>query len=181
VNSAVTGSTVGFLVCAAIFLLGAGLWTIVPAVYGLPTVPARKERVRAALRLAGLKPGETIFDLSAGDGRVLVMAAREFGARAVGIEVGPIQCLLLWLRMQAEGLRDKVESHWGDFFRADLHQADVVFAYVTRAQVRRLRELAAREMRPATRLVMLTNELEGWKPAAVDRDALVFLYEVPFA
>jgi len=113
VNSAVTGSTVGFLVCAAIFLLGAGLWTIVPAVYGLPTVPAPKERVRAALRLAGLKPGETIFDLGAGDGRVLVMAAREFGARAVGIEVGPIQCLLLWLRMQAEGLRDKVEIHWG--------------------------------------------------------------------
>ena len=85
-NFAATGWTVGFLVCAAIFLLGAGLWTIVPAVYGLPTVPARKERVRAALRLAGLKPGETIFDLSAGDGRVLVMAAREFGARAVGGE-----------------------------------------------------------------------------------------------
>jgi cyclopropane fatty-acyl-phospholipid synthase-like methyltransferase len=53
---------------------------------------------RVALKLANLKPDEVLYDLGAGDGRVLFIARRDFGARAVGIEVGPIQGALIWLR-----------------------------------------------------------------------------------
>jgi hypothetical protein len=85
------------------------LWMLVPALYGLPPVPTKPERIRKALKLANLRPDEVLYDLGAGDGRVLLLAAREFGANAVGIEVGPVQCALVWLRAAASGLRDRIE------------------------------------------------------------------------
>src|SRR4030067_279165 len=81
------------------------LWILVPALYGLPPVPTKPERIRKALQLANLQPDEVLYDLGAGDGRVLLIAAREFGAKAVGIEVGPIQCALIWLRAEWDPLR----------------------------------------------------------------------------
>ncbi|MBN1454167.1 MAG: class I SAM-dependent methyltransferase [Anaerolineales bacterium] len=84
------------VVLAGIFLMLNGLWLIVPALYGVPWVPTREKRIREALQLAKLQPGENLYDLGAGDGRVLLIAVREFGASAVGIEIGPVQCALGW-------------------------------------------------------------------------------------
>ena len=91
-----------------LFLLISGLWLIVPALYGVPWIPTREKRIRKALQLAKLQPGETLYDLGAGDGRVLIMAAKEFGAQAVGIEIGPVQCALGWLRSWFSGGRQSI-------------------------------------------------------------------------
>src|SRR5215208_4598789 len=91
-----------------VFIL-ALLWILVPALYGLPPIPTKPERIRKALKLANLQPDEVLYDLGAGDGRVLFIAAREFGAKAVGIEIGPIQCALVWLRARASGLGNQVD------------------------------------------------------------------------
>ena len=80
------------------------LWIFVPTIYGLPPVPTKPGRIRNALKLANLQPNEVMYDLGAGDGRVLLIAARDFGAKAVGVEVGPIQCAWIWLRVVAGGL-----------------------------------------------------------------------------
>ena len=60
------------------------LWILVPAFYGLPSVPTKPDRIRKALKLVNLQPDEMLYDLGAGDGRVLLIAAREFGAKAIG-------------------------------------------------------------------------------------------------
>ena len=70
-------------------LILALLWILVPAFYGLPSKPTKSERIRKALQLVDLKQDELLYDLGAGDGRVLFMAAKEFGAQAVGVEIGP--------------------------------------------------------------------------------------------
>ena len=75
-----------------IFVL-ALLWILVPAFYGLPSKPTKPDRIRKALQLVGLKTNEVLYDLGAGDGRVLLIAAKEFGAKAVGIEVAPVQIM----------------------------------------------------------------------------------------
>src|SRR5512144_2575311 len=103
------------------------LWILIPALYGLPPVPTKPERIQKALKLANLQPHETLYDLGAGDGRVLLIAARDFGARAVGLEIGPIQCVLIWLRVTASGSGKQIKIRWGNFYKADLHDADVVF------------------------------------------------------
>ena len=115
-----------------LFLLLSALWLIIPALYGVPWVPTREARIRKALALVQLQPGEKLYDLGAGDGRVLIMAAKEFDARAAGVEVGPVQCALGWLRILLSGSRHKVQMRCGNFYKADVHDAD--FDEVDRAE-----------------------------------------------
>jgi len=79
------------LYIVAILSLLYGLWIIVPFFYGLPWVPTTRDRIRRALEMVDLKPDELLYDLGAGDGRIILMAAEEFGARAIGIEASPLQ------------------------------------------------------------------------------------------
>ncbi|MDK1028166.1 MAG: class I SAM-dependent methyltransferase [Anaerolineae bacterium] len=167
------------IVLGLVFLLLSGLWLIIPALYGVPWVPTRDKRIRKALQIAKLKPGETLYDLGAGDGRVLILAAREFGATAVGVEVGPIQCLVGWLRIWFGGSRQKVRLRCGNFYKANIREADVVFIYLTSAQISRLQDKLAEEMRPGARIVSIAADFPNWKPNEVDRESLIFLYAMP--
>lgn len=166
-----------FLVFAALFLLVSAVWLLAPAWYGVPWIPARRERIRKALELANLKPGETFYDLGAGDGRALRIAAEEFGAQAVGIEAGPAQCLWGWLKCRFSGSRHRVRMRCGDFYRADLSAAQVVFVYLTSAQTARLQTKLERELQPGARVVSLAADFPAWQPAALDRENLIFLYQ----
>jgi SAM-dependent methyltransferase len=155
------------------------LWILIPALYGLPPVSTAPERIRKALRLANLQPEETLYDLGAGDGRVLFIAAREFGARAVGIEVGPIQCALIWLRATASGLGNRVQVQWENFYKADVSEADFVFVYATSREVRKLAPHLQRQMKDGARLVSISADFPEWEPAAFDERDLIFVYKMP--
>jgi SAM-dependent methyltransferase len=168
------------LTAAAIFLiLVAALWFIVPLTSGLAWVPARAKRIRRALQMAELRPGETLYDLGAGDGRVLVAAAREFGARAVGIEISPIHCLTAILRARLAGVSRQVAVRPGSFFHADLSGADVIYAYLTSRQAERLRPCLESQLKPGARVVTISAEIDGWQPEQIDRQELIFLYHMP--
>lgn len=155
------------------------LWILIPALYGLPPVSSRPERIRNALKLANLQPSEVLYDLGAGDGRVLFLAAREFGANAVGIEIGPIQCALIWLRAVAGGWDKKVQVRWENFYKADLRQADVVFVYATSKEILKLAPHLAGQMKPASRLISISADVPEWEPSVVDQHDLIFIYEMP--
>jgi hypothetical protein len=155
------------------------LWILVPALYGLPSVSTNPGRIRNALKLANLQADETLYDLGAGDGRVLLIAAREFGAKAVGIEIGPVQCALIWLRLTASGLGRQVQVNWGNFYKADLREADVVFVYATSKEVKKLAPHLEQQMREGTRLVSISADFPEWEPAAIDEHDLIFVYEMP--
>jgi SAM-dependent methyltransferase len=163
---------------SVVALLGA-LWIVVPSLTGLPWVPTRRARVRRALELAGVRPGETVYDLGAGDGRTLIVAAREFGARAVGIEIEPLHCAVAWATAWFAGVVKRVSIRCGSFYRADLSDADVVFVYVTPQHAARLGALLAPQLRAGARVVSVAADLPGWQPAAVDREHLIFLYRMP--
>lgn len=155
------------------------LWIFVPALYGLPPVPTKPERIRKALKLANLQPNEVLYDLGAGDGRVLLIAARDFNARAVGIEVGPIQCAWIWLRAVASGLGDRIQVRWGNFYKADLHEADVVFLYATSKEVAKLAPHLEQQMKKGARLVSISADFPDWEPSTFDDRDLIFIYEMP--
>jgi SAM-dependent methyltransferase len=161
-----------------VFIL-ALLWILIPAFYGLPSKPTRPDRIRKALQLAGLKRGETLYDLGAGDGRVLFIAAKEFGAKAVGLEIGPVQVALIWLRILTEGLGDRVRVRWANFYRADLSRADVVFIYATLQELMKLAPHVEKQMRPGTRLVSIAADFPAWEPSLFDEESLIFVYDMP--
>lgn len=156
-----------------------GLWVILPALTGLPWVPTREPRIRRALEMARVQPGETVYDLGAGDGRVLLVAARDFGARAVGIEISPLHCWQARVRAAFAGLTGQVVVRRGDFYRADLREADVVFLYITSAQAGKVRALLEGQLRDGARVVSISADIPGWEPVAVDKPQLIFLYQMP--
>lgn len=155
------------------------LWILIPALYGLPSVPTKPERIHKALKLANLQPDEVLYDLGAGDGRVLLIAAREFGAKAVGIEVGPIQCALIWLRALGSGFGDKIQVKWANFYGADLREADVVFVYATSKEVVKLAPHLENQLKQGTRIVSISADFPEWEPSAFDEYDLIFVYDMP--
>jgi SAM-dependent methyltransferase len=155
------------------------LWILIPALYGLSPVPTKPERIRKALKLANLQPNETLYDLGAGDGRVLLIAARDFGAKAVGIEIGPIQCALIWLRAVASGVGSKIQIRWENFYKANLSDADVVFVYATSKEVVKLAPHLERQLKRGARVVSISADFPEWEPQEFDNQKLIFVYEMP--
>ena len=168
----------GFWLSVLLFVLVL-LWILIPALYGLSPVPTQPERIRNALKLANLQPEETLYDLGAGDGRVLLIAARDFKAHAIGIEIGPIQCILTWLRITANGSGSRIRIRWGNFYKANLKDADVVFVYATSREIMKLAPHLEMQMKKGARLVSISADFPEWEPQEVDTRELIFIYEMP--
>src|SRR5574341_1470159 len=166
----------GFSILLFVLIL---LWILVPAFYGLPSIATKPDRIRKALKLANLQPDEILYDLGAGDGRVLLIAAREFGAQGVGIEVGPIQCALIWLRAVASGFGNKIQVRWANFYKADLSDADVVFVYATSKEVMKLAPHLEKQLKKGARVVSISADFPDWEPSSFDDRDLIFVYEMP--
>lgn len=152
------------------------LWVLVPALHGLPPISTRAERIRRALELAELEPGETLYDLGSGHGRVLVMACREFGAQAVGIEAGPVQRAVSRVNAIWNGVSSRVRIEGGNFYKTDLSRADVVFAYLTSRYAVPLQQKLEVELKNGARVVTVSFDLPGWEPAFFDREHLLYVY-----
>jgi hypothetical protein len=169
-----------FVYVLSIVLLIIGvLWILVPALYGLPPVPTKFSRIRKALQLVNLRPHEVLYDLGSGDGRVLIIAAREFGAQAVGIEIGPVQRAVSWMNVRRNGVRQKVRIEAGNFYQSDLDAADVVFVYATSKEISKLAAHLEKQMKTGSRLVSISADFPEWEPSAFDERELIFVYEMP--
>jgi len=163
----------------AILLFLYGLWAIVPFFYGLPWFPTATDRVRRALEMANLQPDELLYDLGAGDGRILFIAAEEFGVRAVGIEASPLQYWFIKARIFFSGKQAQIHARRENFFQSNISDADVVFAFLTSKEVIRLQDKLEKELKPGARLIAISADFPDWKPNDFDEGYLLFAYEMP--
>jgi cyclopropane fatty-acyl-phospholipid synthase-like methyltransferase len=166
-------------VILVLLLFGVVILLALPALAGQPWVPANEQRIHGALKLAALKPGEMLYDLGSGDGRVLIAAARDFGAKGVGVELSPLLCLAAWIKVRAAGASEQVGIECGSYLTCNLSSADVVYLYLTQANANGLFARLKTELKPGGRVVSVSTEIEGWQPSEMDRDNLLFLYRVP--
>jgi len=118
--------------------------------------------VEAMLRLADVQPGEVVFDLGSGDGRIVILAAEKFGARGVGIEIDEKLAEESQRAVEAKGLADKVKILHANAFDVDLRPADVVTLYVAPTTMDLLRRHLEATLRPGTRVVSHKFEVTGW-------------------
>jgi len=124
--------------------------------------------VKQMLTLAQLKPGEIIYDLGCGDGRVVIMAAQEFGARGVGVEMREDLVKQALGRIMELRLEGRVKIVHGDMFKLDLAQADVVTLYLTTSANDKVKPKLESELKPGTRVVSHDYEILGWRPVKID-------------
>jgi ubiquinone/menaquinone biosynthesis C-methylase UbiE len=150
-----------------------------------PFVPSPQTVVERMLEVADLRPGETVYDLGCGDGRILFTAAREFRAKAVGVELS--DPLVKQGRDQAKklGLENRVSIIQGDLLRADLRPADVVTIYLLTEANDQLKPLFERSLHPGARVVSHDFKIRGWKPDRMDevvvsgRAHKIYVYIMP--
>jgi predicted RNA methylase len=141
---------------------------MVHKVFIAPFVPSPMVVVRHMLQVAELKPGEVIFDLGAGDGRTVIMAAKTFGARGVGVELREDLAKKALSTINENGLTDKVTIVNGDMFQVDLSAADVVFLYLTTSANEKIKPKMENELKSGVRVVSHDYEIIGWKPVKVE-------------
>lgn len=134
-----------------------------------PWIPSTREVIVEALNIARVGRGDVLYDLGAGDGRVLVIASREYGAYSVGVEVDERLCGIIEVTAKYYGVHDKVKVICEDFFAVNLSPATVVYMYLYRSINEELAEKLEKELRIGTRIITIDFPIPGWTPIIVKR------------
>jgi len=146
-----------------------------------PWVPLWKKDVIRMMRLANIKPGEVVYDLGAGDGRIIIIAVREFGAQSTGFEFAVLPYILGYIKILASGLRGKAKLKYANFFFQDFSQADVICAFLTPRAMEKLKPKLEKETKSGCRIVSYAFSIPGWTPTKIDKPntktTAVYLYQ----
>jgi ribosomal protein L11 methylase PrmA len=129
----------------------------------VPYVPTTEQAVEAMLKLADVKPGDVVYDLGCGDGRIVVAAAKRFGVRAVGIDINPVRIEEAKGNARKAGVEKLVRFEENDLFQADIHEATVVTLFLLNHINLKLRPKLLRDLKPGTRIVSNTFDMGDWK------------------
>ena len=152
-----------------------------PDIYFTPTWSSVVDEM---LKLAQVTAGDVVYDLGSGDGRIVVLAAQNYGAHAVGIELDPRLIDISRSVAHDAQVDDKVRFIQGDLFKADLSEATVVMLYLSYGVNRDLEPKLRRELRPGTRIVSHQFSMGTWTPerrVRADDGTDLFLWIVPVA
>src|SRR3982074_1708618 len=129
----------------------------------VPYVPTTEAAVKAMLKLADVKKTDVVYDLGCGDGRIVIAAAKDFGAHAVGIDINPVRINEARENAKKAGVENLVRFEENDLFQADIHQASVVTIFLFPDIHLRLRPKLLKDLKPGTRLVSNTFDMGDWK------------------
>jgi precorrin-6B methylase 2 len=147
----------------------------------IPYVPTPQSVVEGMLNLANLRANDLLVDLGSGDGRIVITAAKQFEARAIGVELDHALVAESRASAEREHVSGKAEFVEGDLFHQDLRKASVVTLYLTPSVNLRLRPKLLRELAPGSRIVSHRFDMGNWRPertVVVDGETL-YLWIVP--
>jgi SAM-dependent methyltransferase len=130
----------------------------------VPFVESPEPIVTKMLELANVTEDDVVYDLGSGDGRIVIQAAKEFGAQGVGIEIKPRLVEEARTNAKTAGVADRTEFREGDLFKADISEATVVTLYLLPSVNTKLRPKLFRELDPGTRVVSHDFDMDEWEP-----------------
>jgi len=129
----------------------------------VPYVPTTDEAVDAMLKLGQVKKTDILYDLGCGDGRIVIAAAKKFGAHGVGIEINPERIAEAKENARKAGVENLVRFEENDLFLADFHEATVVTLFLLPNVNLKLRPKLLQDLKPGTRVVSNTFDMGDWK------------------
>lgn len=162
---------------------GAGQTSQVPRrpadVVYIPTAP---DIVAAMLEVAKINKGDVVYDLGAGDGRIVIAAVKDYGAaRGVGVEIDPVRVAEANANARQAGVSDRVLFIQGDVLETDVRQATVVTLFMSTAINLKLRPKLMAQLKPGSRVVSHAFDMGDWKPTQAQsiRGRTVYLWTIP--
>ncbi len=143
-------------------------------------IPLSKETIIKMMKLAKVRRNDVVYDLGSGDGRVLIIATKEFHAKSVGIEKNR---LLFWLSrwiVRKNNLQDKVKIIHGNIFKEDLRNANVILMYLSHKLTQKLKPKFEKELKKGTRIVSASHPIIVWREVKKIKTGhfYSYLYEV---
>jgi len=130
----------------------------------VPYLPTTDQAVQEMLKLAGVTATDVVYDLGCGDGRIVIAAAKDFGARGVGIDINPDRIREAKENARKAGVEALVRFEENDLFKADIHEATVVTLFLLNTVDLQLRPKLLAELKPGTRIVSNTFKMGDWAP-----------------
>lgn len=146
---------------------------------GAPWVPTRIKKAKKMLELADIQPDDLVYDLGCGDGRILILVARKYNAKAVGIEIDLIRYLWCQFLITILGLRKKVTVIRGDIFKQNFEDADIIFCYLLQSTNNRLESKLLRELSPSTKIISNTFTFKKLELLSDETFKDYYLYQIP--
>jgi protein-L-isoaspartate O-methyltransferase len=150
-----------------------------------PYYPTPQLVVERMLQLTGLKPGEKMYDLGSGDGRIVIMAAQKFQANAVGVEFDSDLVHQSSEKIKKLGLEKKAQIIHGDILKQNYASADVITVYLLPISNEKVRSMLDQQLKKGCRVVAHDFEISDWTPTKVvdidddgeGRSHRLFLYQ----
>lgn len=133
---------------------------------------------RIQCKLAKVKKGDIVYDLGSGEGTALIVAAKEFDATGVGVEIDPFRVFTSKFSITLSELSDKIKIYRKNFFEVDVSDATVVIMYLIPKTLARLRPKLLKELKPGTRVVTFVYRID-LPLIAKDEKNEVYVYEIP--
>ena len=173
-----------FLLINIVLLLIIGFLLILLSMFWPPDSPwapwwrTSKKTARAICKLAKINKDDVVYDLGSGDGTALIIAAKEFGAKGVGIEIDPLRFFVSSMLLRSNRLSDRVKIVRKNFFDEDLSPATIVFVYLVPRALERLKPKSLNELKPGTLLVSFRYKI-SLPLISFDKTNDIYLYKIP--
>lgn len=151
-------------VMASALTIASGQETLDLPKLDVPYVPTRQEVVKGMLEMASVTKNDVLYDLGCGDGRIVITAARDFGAKGTGVDIDPKRITEANENAQQAGVADKVKFVQGNLFEMDFRDATVVTLYLLPDINMKLRPILLEQLQPGTRIVSHAFDMGDWKP-----------------
>ena len=132
---------------------------------GAPWVPTKGKDIERFLKLADLKPGQKVYDIGCGDGRIVYVAAK-VGVQAVGYEVSILPYLIAKIRSL---FNKNCQIKYKNFWKQELSDADLVYFFLMPKHYKKLKIKLQKELRPGSRVMAYVWPFENWEPEKIDK------------
>jgi len=168
-----------------IFIIAVVLFTFTFAgISAAPWVPLWKSDIRRMLQLAQVKEGENVYDLGAGDGRILLIAAKEFKAKTTGFEISVLPYFVSYIKILIANIKSKykIKIKFKNIYSQDLSAADVITIFLTPMAMKKLKPIFSKGLKPGCRIVSYAFSIPEWEADAISKPAKnktsIYLYKI---
>lgn len=153
-------------VIAVLFIVSSLAWV---GILSAPYVPTRKRDLKRIYEIAQIRPGQVVYDLGAGDGRILIYGAKHYGIKGVGCELALFPLLSSKIKALCAGVSGQLSLRWKNLYKIDVSEADLVVSYLLPKTMGKLKKKFEQELKPGAKVIACGFEVPGWEHVKYDK------------